>query len=275
MNTQNPIFRKPSESTQTPPTQNDNTWIGEQANALLFELSKIQREMNALLSEHLRALDDQSVYAVAMVLIISFAYGVIHAIGPGHGKTVVGLYCISNREKPKKAFQLGFMIAAIHAVSALCLTFTLYFVLKMMLARTFNEVASLMQLVSGVTIILIGCYLLYGQIRAQHTHSDEKESFFRNSEKGPFFIALSVGIVPCPGVMTILLFSIALKHYLVGIASAVAMSVGMGLTISVLGWLAVKTKEKAGERFSSLDTVLGYVGAAMIILLGVVLVLIR
>ena len=41
---------------------------------------------NAQLSTHFRSLDDGGVLPALWVLGIAFVYGVLHAIGPGHGK---------------------------------------------------------------------------------------------------------------------------------------------------------------------------------------------
>lgn len=281
MQNNNPLFR-PRE-TETPKEEVELIFDEEQTEAagnvltdlyhgLLHESMKIQKEFNALLSEHFRATDENTLIASLTVLGIAFIYGILHALGPGHGKTVVTLYCISNKERYTKALELGFLIAVIHALSALLITFFIYFILDVLFSKTFNDVVGTMTQISGTIIIAVGFYMLYEHYQhSRQCNADERNSFFRNSKRGPLMIAASVGLVPCPGVMTVLLFSIALEKYLLGVLSAIVMSIGMGIAISLTGAAAVKAKEKTGLDKGWFQSLLGYGGAVMIMMLGVVL----
>lgn len=255
--------------------ESSSFFLTDMYHGLLHESAKLQKEFNAIISESFRATDDNTLMAVATILGVAFIYGILHALGPGHGKTVVSLYCLSHKEKSSKAFELGFMIAIIHALSALFITFFIYFILDVLFSRTFNDIVGIMQKVSGGIIIMVGFYLFYEHYQEMKTgDEEERRSFFRNSQKGPLMLAASVGLVPCPGVMTILLFSIALQKYTLGIVSAVIMSIGMGLAISVTGAAAVKVREKTGLDKGWFMTITGYIGATMIMFLGCVLILI-
>ena len=57
-------------------------------------------------------------WAVWLLLSLSFAYGVFHAAGPGHGKAVISAYMISSGETAKRGIALSFMAAFVQAVSA-------------------------------------------------------------------------------------------------------------------------------------------------------------
>ena len=82
---------------------------------------------------------------------------------------------------------------------------------------------------------------------------------------------MSIGIVPCPEVMAIVLFCVLLGHYLLGILSAIFMSIGMELTISLAGILSVAFNKKIGSFLDKKGYILEIIGGILIILLGIFL----
>jgi hypothetical protein len=66
-------------------------------------------------------------------------------------------------------------------------------------------------------------------------------------------------------------FSILLKHYLLGVLSALAMSIGMGLTISIAGILSIAVNKKAGSFLDKKGYILEIIGAILIFCLGLFL----
>lgn len=207
-------------------------WYGQ----ILYYLTIWQKQLNSEIATSFRQLDDQGIVGVALVLGVAFLYGVVHAVGPGHGKAVVGSYFLSQGRKISKAFQVGYLVAIIHAASALLLTFVIYYLIEGAFRKNFESSMNTMYGVSGGMIVLIGLYLLYEAWKERRQVDEEIPS-----GKKPYAIALSIGIVPCPGVMTVLLFSLMLGHLVVGVLAAIMMSIGMGLTISVAGILAQQT----------------------------------
>lgn len=214
------------------------------------ELNLYQKNLNATIASAFRGLDEQGLYGALVIIGIAFVYGVIHAVGPGHGKAVVASYFLSQGKHRREAFKIGYLVAIFHGLSALLLTFGIYYLIDGLFSRTFNQSVEVLYKVSGGMILLVGCYLLYEFFHtAKHTDSPAPLS-----SKKPYAVALSIGIVPCPGVMTVVLFSLMLGHLFVGILAALAMSIGMGLTISLAGIMAaqgsclVHTKGRAFQR---------------------------
>lgn len=56
---------------------------------------------------------------------------------------------------------------------------------------------------------------------------------------------VAVGVRPCSGAIFILVFAFSQQMYLAGILSVTAMSIGTGITVSILAGLAVYAKDKA------------------------------
>ena len=84
-------------------------------------LTQWQYKLNTLVSGNLRGLESDAVWGTVTILGIAFLYGVIHAAGPGHGKALVGFYFLKQGGSFKKAFKMGYLIALVHATSALLL----------------------------------------------------------------------------------------------------------------------------------------------------------
>jgi ABC-type nickel/cobalt efflux system permease component RcnA len=223
----------------------------------------IQRYLNGEISSTFRELRaDNSVETMFILFGIAFLYGVIHAIGPGHGKVLVSSYFISQKKDIKKAFKLGFMVSIVHAFMALIITLVLSFVIKTMVSVTFKNITHITTHISGGLIILVGFYLFY---EMYHQHKQQ----INISNKSEWALALSAGIVPCPGVMTIVLFSIVISKVYVGIISAIFMSIGMGLTISFAAILAsLVSRNKKLNSFKYFGKIISIMGNLFIILLG-------
>jgi nickel/cobalt exporter len=244
--------------------------MNELYNTFIRAITGWQYELNRMVAANLRTLEgDAAVWGVLTILGIALLYGIVHAAGPGHGKALVGAYFLKRGGSYKEAFKMGYMIAVVHALSALGVTLVVYYLLTAVFSKTFKEVSHLSMLVSAGLIIVVGCYLLY----EAYAHRNAAERAERVSKKSDFAVAFSAGVVPCPGVMTLTLFSISLGHVAVGIASALVMSVGMGLTISLAGALSVGARKRGGTFFDKYGYLLELVAAMMILTLGIFLLL--
>lgn len=91
---------------------------------------------------------------------LSFAYGIFHAAGPGHGKAVISSYMLANEVTLRRGVMLSFVSAFLQAATAIAMMALLFLVLRgtsisMTNATWFLEVASY------VLITLFGAWLLW------------------------------------------------------------------------------------------------------------------
>ena len=239
-------------------------------NKFLHTLVGWQYELNSYISTTIRSLNDENSLGTSLLILgIAFVYGLIHAAGPGHGKALVALYFTSNKSDYKKAFKMGYMISIIHALSALIFTFGIFFILKTMFRKNFNEFSDIAMLISSVMIISVGLYLIY----EAYSGRKHKEKRVKRSSKSEVAVAFSAGVVPCPGVMTIVLFCIVLGQFTLGVLAAIAMSIGMGLTISLAGILSISINKRAGNKLNEKAYILEMIGGLLVFSLGVFLLL--
>jgi len=181
----------------------------------------------------------------------------------------VAFYFTSNKSDYKKAFKMGYMISIIHAISALIFTFGIFYILKTMFRKNFNDFSSITMQISAIMIMLVGLYLIYEAF----INRKAKEEKIKKQNKSEYAVAFSAGVVPCPAVMTIVLFCIMLKHYVLGILAALTMSIGMGLTISLAGILSIAINKKSNGLLNSKAYLLEMIGALLVFSLGLFLYL--
>jgi len=225
-------------------------------------IAKLQHSFNSIIASNFREIESETSFvAIVSIVGISLIYGIIHALGPGHGKTLVASYFISNKKRYREAFKIGYLISIIHAFSALTITLVIYYLLKTVLSRTFHETSIYMMKFSGALIIMVGIYMFF-----EH-HKQKKEI---SSTKSIYALAFFAAIVPCPGVMTVVMFSIMMGKLFVGVLAAILMSIGMGFTISLSAIVATFAREKSPTKLANY---LPYIGNSFIILLGLYLLL--
>ena len=235
---------------------------------ILKYIITLQYQMNSYISTIIRNINDENNITSSFIIIsIAFLYGLVHAAGPGHGKALVAFYFITNKADYKKAFKMGYLISIIHAISALLFTFGIFYILKTMFRKNFDNFSEITMQISASMIILVGLYLIW----ESYKNKKAKEIKIKNSYKSEFSVAFSAGIVPCPGVMTIVLFCIVLKQYLLGILAAISMSIGMGFTISIAGIFSILFSKKSTPFFNEKGYILEIIGGLLILTLGIFL----
>jgi nickel/cobalt exporter len=91
--------------------------VTEQAGGLIGWLLAKQSEFYREMSSTIRAAKSDG-SAVWTLLAISFAYGIFHAAGPGHGKAVISSYLVANQETARRGIALSFVSALLQSLVA-------------------------------------------------------------------------------------------------------------------------------------------------------------
>ncbi|WP_192252457.1 nickel/cobalt transporter [Mesorhizobium silamurunense] len=91
---------------------------------------------------------------------LSFAYGIFHAAGPGHGKAVISSYMVANEVALKRGIMLSFVSALLQGLTAVVVMMLAYFVLRGT-AVSMTEAAWFLEISSFVLVTLFGGWLLW------------------------------------------------------------------------------------------------------------------
>lgn len=122
---------------------------------LLAKQSEFYRQMSATIRA---AKSDGS--AVWTLLFISFAYGIFHAAGPGHGKAVIASYLVANRETARRGIALSFASALMQSLVAILVVGISAWVLNAT-ARTMCKAEGVIEIASYALIALFGLRLVW------------------------------------------------------------------------------------------------------------------
>jgi len=101
--------------------------------------------------------------ALWSLLALSFLYGVLHAIGPGHGKAVVSSYVIATRQTLRN----GVVLAAVASLAQACGAILLVLIASMVLHLTSVSMTTAtlrFELISDLLVVLLGCWLVWNKI---------------------------------------------------------------------------------------------------------------
>jgi nickel/cobalt exporter len=202
-------------------------------------------------------------------LAVAFGIGALHAIEPGHGKTMVAAYLVGSRGTFKQAIFLGGLVTFTHTISVFALGLITLFLSQYVLPETMTKVLGV---VSGVSIVWIGGLLLYrraGKLWVPapahhhhhhphthdhhhqhaadtHTHDGHTHSHVPEGEVSMgSLIALGVtgGLVPCPAALVLLLSCISIGRPGFGLLLLISFSVGLALVLMLIGVMVLVVKK--------------------------------
>lgn len=205
-------------------------------------------------------------------MAVAFGFGAMHALSPGHGKTIVAAYLVGSRGTVRHAVFLGAMVTFTHTISVFALGIATFFVSGYLVAE---KIIPILGAVSGLSIVAIGATLFFQRLRrlrAAHTHTHDHhhhhdhghdhDHHHHHDHDHPHdhdhghshvpqgditlgsLIALgaSGGLVPCPSALVLLLSSIALGHVGAGLILLVAFSLGLAVVLMAIGMLVLYAK---------------------------------
>jgi ABC-type nickel/cobalt efflux system permease component RcnA len=203
-------------------------------------------------------------------MAVAFGLGAVHALSPGHGKTIVAAYLVGSRGTPRHAVLLGLMVTLTHTATVFLLGFATLFLSQLVMPE---KIYPLLGTVSGLAIVWVGATLLVQRLRAVRKHRPHRHHVPEGEVSMGSMMALgaSGGLVPCPSALVLLLSSVALGRIGLGLTLLVGFSVGLAVVLMAIGLVAVYGKRflPAGE--SAVFRYLSVASAALITGVGLVM----
>ena len=129
-------------------------------------LMDFQRRANAEVSFHMNAIErGEDFGAFLLALAVAFAYGAVHALGPGHGKFVVVSYFLGRDARVMRGVVMAVQIAIVHVIAAIVIVWLADLVLRGGFGLGLSDVPGV-RAASFLMIVGIGIYMLYQAVRA-------------------------------------------------------------------------------------------------------------
>ena len=249
---------------------------GELWSRFLLEVQSAQRSLHRELAAALQTVREHGAAAAGWLVALSFVYGVLHAVGPGHGKVVISTYLLTQRSRLGRGILLSVLTSLFQGFTAIVAVSLGVAVLGQSLRHS-QSTADDLELLSYALVAIAGLVVVISRIRRLatwwppglwqpnakapvHSHSDGHVEHVHAGPGGccghahgpsPELIdtplswraiagmALAVGIRPCSGAIVVLLVAHSLQLHWIGAAAVLAMSIGTALAVSVLAALAV------------------------------------
>ena len=121
---------------------------------------KLQRKLAASVK---RLKTDNPMSGAFALVALSFLYGILHAVGPGHGKAIISSYVVANEETVRRGVLISFMAAGLQALTAIALVGVLLIGLNATGLQV-NAWSNYLESVSYALIAGVGLYLLTTQL---------------------------------------------------------------------------------------------------------------
>jgi nickel/cobalt exporter len=245
-----------------------------------------------------------SIWFLLSVALIAAGLGALHALEPGHGKTIVAAYLVGSRGTPRHAVLLGFVVTAAHTSGVFLLgAVTLYLSRYVVPEQLYPWLGA----VSGLSVAGLGIFIFLRHLTGEsgeHSHAPGARhshwflSIFKPNRQAaadeaancgavlpasqPMAQALSLrelcilgvtgGIVPCPAALVVLLSAFSLHRIGFGLFLITAFSVGLAVVLVIVGLTMVYTKRVMSSRLRSGSAVFRYLpllSSAFMVMLGV------
>ncbi|ALL71153.1 putative membrane protein (plasmid) [Paraburkholderia caribensis MBA4] len=239
-----------------------------------------QGRLNARIADAAQQLHRASTPWTWLTLIgLAFLYGVLHALGPGHGKLVAGTWLGSRDTRIAQAVALASWSATVQATSAIVLVLGAVWFAKAGVSSVLSNAASL-DIVSYVLLCVAGGWTIYGTLARRDCCVDPRAlklvpaerlaASSPTSEHEPAYLGTKLqlhmrqsggatrfgtsrfsatsqilatgfasGVRPCVGSIFVLIASVAAHAPWIGIAATFAIGAGVAVTVSLFGLGAV------------------------------------
>ena len=225
-------------------------------------------------------------------LLFAFALGGLHALSPGHGKTVVGAYLVGARGTARHAVFLGIVVTITHTAGVFALGIVTLFASTYILPE---RLYPMLGLVSGAIVVAIGLSLFTRRLRVamsakthdhihhHHDHADAEGHIHSHLPPGTngspvtwrslLALGVSGGLLPCPSALVVLLAAISLGRVGYGLLLIIAFSVGLAGVLTSIGLLFVYAGRwlKLSGGVGTLARVLPVASALVITVIGAVI----
>ncbi|HEY3069849.1 MAG TPA: sulfite exporter TauE/SafE family protein [Gaiellaceae bacterium] len=183
---------------------------------------------------------------IVLSLLIAAFWGAAHALTPGHGKAIVAGYLVGSRGKPRHAVLLGAIVTVTHTAGVFALG-----LVTLLLSRFIvpERLYPWLTVASGLLVVAVGASIFWSRWRHRraHGHGHDHDHGHPHDLRGLLGIGVAAGLLPCPSALVVLLSAIALHRIGFGLVLILAFSLGLAITITSIGLVAVLARRAFGR----------------------------
>lgn len=192
--------------------------------------------------------------ALLSILPLGVVFGAVHALTPGHGKSILAAYIVGSRMRLARSTAMATALALTHVASAVVIALAANF----LISRSIGEAgrAPVLEAISRTLLILVGVALVVRAARGRIGHDHDEG----------VAVGAIAGLVPCPLTLFVMFFALSRGIVAAGLTFATAMMLGIALTLCIIAVASVLARDALTaclQRYSSTAAAIGrYVNIA-------------
>jgi nickel/cobalt exporter len=228
------------------------------------QLFELQREIYAQVSAHIRLFAESGGWLTLLAMLpMGVLFGAAHALTPGHSKAVLATYVAGSPVSVARALLVSLTLSLTHVTMAVLIAVFSLPLVSIALGSVGRAPA--LENISRGLLALIGVWMIWRALRhaAHHRHEGEAVGFV-------------AGLIPCPLTLFVMTFAISRGVPEAGLVFAVAMMLGVALTLSAIALLTALLRVRVAHQLEHRPALLhglsrGLEGVAGVVLLVVAL----
>lgn len=254
-----------------------------------------QKTPRSRFTELVSAKGDLSFWVLLSAGVIAAGLGALHALEPGHGKTIVAAYLVGSRGTARHAGLLGLVVTASHMAGVYLLGVATLYASRYIVP---DQLYPWLGAISGLSVAGIGIIVFLRHWTGEsgdHSHlAGENHSHWFSSKSNTTpsdntanpdrplslrelcILGITGGIVPCPAALVVLLSAFSLHRIGFGLFLITAFSAGLAFVLVIAGLLVVYAKRAVSSRLNFENGIvrrLPLLSSAFMIAMGIGLVL--
>jgi nickel/cobalt transporter (NicO) family protein len=232
---------------------------------LLAYAREAQKDVQNAMARAVRALRGGQPGAFSALMAVCFGYGFFHAVGPGHGKVLIGGYGVARRVRVVPLALLALASSLAQAAVAVGLVYTGVLLLGWTRERLLDVGEGAMTTVGHVLVGMVGLWLVWrglrGVMRVQNDHHDHDHVHDEHcghahaptpgdmarltSWRDTLALIAGIAIRPCSGALFLLILTWQMGIGAAGVAGTFAMGLGTASVTIAVALLSVWAREGA------------------------------
>ncbi len=205
---------------------------------------------------HLLQINSGQYRAGLWLIAVTFVYGMLHAVGPGHGKFIVTTWLTTHQPPRGVALSVPFLGSLVQGLSAIAFVFILATGFNFALGDL-SQSRWYLEKASALFIAALGVMMIVKARPRRSTDDDHHHAgcgcghdhgataTLQGGWKAWLAIIIATGVRPCSGALTVLLFASVIGITSWGVIAVMTMALGTGLALVLLAVFVRNFRERA------------------------------
>lgn len=186
----------------------------------MLQIFELQREIHGEVGRYIKEFPSGGSWLLLLAMLpMGVVFGAVHALTPGHSKSVLAAYVAGSPVGVWRALLVSLTLAATHVTTAVLIAVFSLPLVSIALGSVGR--APELESISRGFLALIGVWMMWRALRKTPHHRHEGEA-----------VGFIAGLIPCP--LTLFMMSLAISRGVAeaGLVFAASMLIGVALTLS-------------------------------------------